>query len=337
MDELGGKCIVFVESAAQAKRLLTHPVLDRKARAIHSEATMEERYMVLTAFANREFDVLVATDLVSRGVDFDDVRLVLQLHPPSNAAQYLHRAGRTGRAGKSGVCITLYDASEGTLVRRVRENTRQKFLAEAPPAPEDVHHNAMNRLLDTLLTVQPEEFQPAMATAERLLEEQGPRVLATAMAVLDGRHADLNRASREAPSFLSGRRGFVCFSAHDPEHNIVESMETLRRIILSLLPKRAGDQAVGRVAQTRDGWAVDVASRWATLLADDLKSGRRTSPFELMVARKAPRLLRRSISRRARRLPWASMRKSAFKRRSSGGELLDHRGPRHDGRWPGAS
>jgi ATP-dependent RNA helicase DDX21 len=63
----------------------------------------------LNAFRSGKRRVLVATDVASRGLDIDNVGIVIQLEPPKNTEPFIHRAGRTGRAGKKGICITLFD------------------------------------------------------------------------------------------------------------------------------------------------------------------------------------------------------------------------------------
>eukprot|EP00929_Paragymnodinium_shiwhaense_P081019 TRINITY_DN42302_c0_g1_i1.p1 TRINITY_DN42302_c0_g1~~TRINITY_DN42302_c0_g1_i1.p1 ORF type:complete len:675 (-),score=114.55 TRINITY_DN42302_c0_g1_i1:315-2339(-) len=321
MDELGGRCIVFADSTSEAQLLLTHPVLDRKARVLHSESTTQERDIVFTSFANREFDLLVATDVVARGIDFGDITLVIQLHPPRDAAQYVHRAGRTGRAGNGGECVVFFDKNEAALVKRIRQTTRQKFQVEEMPSTGDMHHLAVNRLLDELLAVQTEEndgsfeeSSPVMAEASRLLDKHGPNIFATALAMLDGRHADVASDKSSAPSMLTGRKGYVCFLAYDPEHNIVNSEEEVRKILLSMLPMRAGQyDAIGKVIKTGTGYAMDVRRDWAAVLSNDIRVGRtvKTVPFELSIAREMPRLSRslEGIGRRSRRLPWAVLRK----------------------------
>jgi ATP-dependent RNA helicase DDX21 len=63
----------------------------------------------LNAFRSGKRRVLVATDVASRGLDIENVGLVIQLEPPRNTEPFIHRAGRTGRAGRKGICITLFD------------------------------------------------------------------------------------------------------------------------------------------------------------------------------------------------------------------------------------
>jgi len=342
----GARCIIFTEGTSEAKVLLSHPALNGRARAVHSESSEKDRDFVLTAFASREFDVLLATDLVSRGVDFEDIALVLQVRPPRDASKYVHRAGRTGRAGQGGTVITLYEPSEHPHVQRIREVTRQKFKMEATPGPGDLHHAAVSRILDDLLSVQEEEYAPFLGDASQLLEQHGPQVLATSMAILDARHADLKRAGEEAPSLLSGRRGFVCLLVHDPQHDYVEGAADVRKVMASLLPPRAlqlfkgaapaAEAVIGKITRTADGWAIDVDQRFALGVVEDIRSGRKSSPFEVSVAQQLPRLSRMPVtSRAARRTPWDTQRRSALMGASRRSSKERKGGPRMDGTMPG--
>jgi len=241
---------------------------------------------------------------------------VLQYHPPKDPSIYIHRAGRTGRAGAKGASVLFYDHSEWKLVQHVRRMTRQKFQTIETPDPNDMHHAAVTRLLEQLLMVEPKDFELMLPPAERLLKEQGPRVLATAMAVLDGRHADLEKVTRDKPSLLTGRRGFTCLLAYDPQHEVADSEADARRIVCELLPKHAGETSVGRCERTVEGWAVDVANRWAFPVVQDIRFCRITAPFQVTMARQLPQLRRPKIARR-RRLPWLGLQKHARRPRRS--------------------
>ena len=70
-----------------------------------------------------------------------------------------------------------------------------------------------------------------MEEASQLLEEQGPQALATAMAILDSRHADLQRAVRDRPSILSGKKGYVCVLANDPDHTVATTEGEAQRMV----------------------------------------------------------------------------------------------------------
>lgn len=311
-----GRCIIFTENRQQANSIYTHPNLRRTARMMY-QGDNKMRDSVLAAFASREFDVLIATDVVARGIDFEDVSLVLQLHPPRDASQYVHRAGRTGRAGARGVCVLLYDPSEQSLVNRVREETRQDFGTERAPGPAEMHEIAVHRLLAELLAVRPEEYEPLLSYAESMMDGFGAEPLATALAVLDGRHADLDRVSRESPSMLSGKPGFVALQVHDNDRETAPSDADVRRIVGKLLPRASRDAAIGQVVATETGWILDMKRHRALALLGDLRAGRQESPVGISIARSMPRIVRKANAR-ARRIPWAAQQRHAHGRRPNG-------------------
>lgn len=81
-------------------------------KAIHSDLDQDERKKVLREFKNREIQILVATDIVSRGIDIENISLVINYNVPQDAEDYVHRVGRTARAEKTGVAITLINEKE---------------------------------------------------------------------------------------------------------------------------------------------------------------------------------------------------------------------------------
>ncbi|UVW28147.1 DEAD/DEAH box helicase [Massilia sp. H6] len=110
--------IVFSNTKIGASRLSTH--LEKKgikASAIHGDKTQQERMAALEAFKQGEIEVLVATDVAARGLDITDLPCVINYDLPYNAEDYVHRIGRTGRAGASGDALSVYtDKDERLLV-----------------------------------------------------------------------------------------------------------------------------------------------------------------------------------------------------------------------------
>ncbi|MDP3462406.1 MAG: DEAD/DEAH box helicase [Bacteroidales bacterium] len=88
-------------------------------KAIHSDLEQDQRKEVLNQFRNREIQILVATDIVSRGIDIDDISLVINFNVPSDAEDYVHRVGRTARAEKSGLAITFINEHEAGKFKRI--------------------------------------------------------------------------------------------------------------------------------------------------------------------------------------------------------------------------
>jgi superfamily II DNA/RNA helicase len=103
-----GRTVVFVRTKLGADRVAAQlRELGVRAAALHGGLGQGARNRTLSAFRDGHVPVLVATDVAARGIHVDDVTLVLQVDPPADHKDYLHRAGRTARAGEAGTVITL--------------------------------------------------------------------------------------------------------------------------------------------------------------------------------------------------------------------------------------
>ncbi|WP_294981914.1 DEAD/DEAH box helicase [uncultured Microbacterium sp.] len=105
-----GKTVVFTRTKRAAQKLVDE-LNDRgfNAGAVHGDMSQEARERSMAAFKAGKKDVLIATDVAARGIDVDDVTHVINHTIPDDEKTYLHRAGRTGRAGKTGIAITFVD------------------------------------------------------------------------------------------------------------------------------------------------------------------------------------------------------------------------------------
>ncbi|HEV7623795.1 MAG TPA: DEAD/DEAH box helicase, partial [Amnibacterium sp.] len=105
-----GKTVVFTRTKRAAAKLVEE-LNDRgfNAAAVHGDLSQEQRERAMNAFRAGKKDVLIATDVAARGIDVDDVTHVINHTIPEDADAYLHRAGRTGRAGKTGIAVTFVD------------------------------------------------------------------------------------------------------------------------------------------------------------------------------------------------------------------------------------
>ena len=79
-----------------------------ECQVLHGDIPQKQREVTFTTFREGSLKCLVATNVAARGLDIPEVDLIIQLSPPKDTDTYVHRSGRTGRAGKSGTCITLY-------------------------------------------------------------------------------------------------------------------------------------------------------------------------------------------------------------------------------------
>jgi superfamily II DNA/RNA helicase len=108
--EARGKTVIFCRTKRQAGKL-AEELIDRgfNASALHGDMTQEARERSMTAFRTGKKDILVATEVAARGIDVDDVTHVINYSVPEDEKAYLHRVGRTGRAGRLGIAVTFVD------------------------------------------------------------------------------------------------------------------------------------------------------------------------------------------------------------------------------------
>ncbi|MBY4948753.1 DEAD/DEAH box helicase [Cupriavidus respiraculi] len=126
---LSRQCIVFVNSKIGCSRLARH--LEREginAAAIHGDKTQTERMQTLEGFKQGTIDALVATDVAARGLDIADMPCVINFDLPFSAEDYVHRIGRTGRAGATGDALSVFVPSEERLLADI-----EKLLKRAIP------------------------------------------------------------------------------------------------------------------------------------------------------------------------------------------------------------
>jgi ATP-dependent RNA helicase RhlE len=108
-----GRCLVFARTKRGTEKLAR--ILARegfKATSIHGDRTQRERNEALAGFQTGRYRVLVATDVAARGIHVTDIEHVINYELPDEAENFIHRVGRTGRAGKKGVASTLYTRDE---------------------------------------------------------------------------------------------------------------------------------------------------------------------------------------------------------------------------------
>lgn len=129
----GGRIILFCETKRGADELSRNLRNSRYiCKAIHGNKSQEERDYVLKEFKQGKTQILVATDVASRGLDIKDIRYVINFDMPKNVEDYIHRIGRTARAGSKGTAISFFTSDNGRLASpliRVLEEANQQVPA----------------------------------------------------------------------------------------------------------------------------------------------------------------------------------------------------------------
>jgi ATP-dependent RNA helicase RhlE len=135
-----GQVLVFVKTRKGVDQLVTDLLAKGiSADSIHGDKPQPARLKSLNVFKAREVQILVATDVAARGLDIDDLPHVVHFDLPTVAEDYIHRTGRTGRAGATGEAVSLVCADEVELLAAIEALTRQTLRRDEEPGFEPEH------------------------------------------------------------------------------------------------------------------------------------------------------------------------------------------------------
>jgi len=140
------------------------------ADRLHGGMSQAQRTRVMDKFKRAEFEFLVATDVAGRGIDVDDLELVVNLDLPYDAEDYVHRIGRTGRAGRKGMAVTFVSGRDAHKIAFLEKFTRTKIQRGKLPTADEVGERKTEGLLDRVRGILERGDMPA-SPVERLLDE----------------------------------------------------------------------------------------------------------------------------------------------------------------------
>ncbi|EPR75749.1 ATP-dependent RNA helicase [Leifsonia rubra CMS 76R] len=180
-----GKTVVFTRTKRAAAKLVEE-LNDRgfNAAAVHGDLNQEQRERAMAAFKAGKKDILIATDVAARGIDVSDVTHVINHTIPDDHDTYLHRAGRTGRAGKTGVAVTFVDWAD--MLKWTHIN---KALDMGIPEPTETYSSSPHLF---------SELDIPAGTKGRLPGSHAPAVRAAAPASAGGRGASASGRGRDS-------------------------------------------------------------------------------------------------------------------------------------------
>lgn len=151
--------MVFVQTKKQAHRLhILLGLLGIKVGELHGNLTQPQRLENLTKFKNEEIDILLATDVAARGLDISGVKTVINFVMPATMQHYIHRVGRTARAGRVGVSVSLAGEQERSLVKEIIKNAKNPVKNRIIPS------DIIDKYYKKLQSLEPD--------VEKILEEE---------------------------------------------------------------------------------------------------------------------------------------------------------------------
>ena len=144
--------IIFTRTKADAQE-----VSERLAKAgydieaLHGDLTQQQRDKVMGRFRSKSLQLLIATDVAARGIDVEGVTHVINFELPDDMEVYTHRSGRTGRAGKTGICLSICHSKETYKIRSLEKMTAAQFHKVDVPSGKDVCRKQFFHFMDTLM------------------------------------------------------------------------------------------------------------------------------------------------------------------------------------------
>jgi ATP-dependent RNA helicase DeaD len=155
--------IVFCRTRQETGEVASQLITDNySAEALHGDLSQQQRDFVMDKFRNRGVQILVATDVAARGLDVNDLTHVVNYNLPDDSENYIHRSGRTGRVGKSGISISIIHLKEHGRIRMIEKSIGKKFIRKPVPSGKEICERQLFFLTDKLqeVTVNEEEIAP---------------------------------------------------------------------------------------------------------------------------------------------------------------------------------
>ncbi|CAB3990342.1 nucleolar RNA helicase 2-like isoform X1 [Paramuricea clavata] len=281
-----GRTIIFTQTKNEANELVLNSILKQESQVLHGDIPQKQRELTLKGFREGKFRCLVATDVAARGLDIPEVDLVVQCEPPKDVDAYIHRAGRTGRAQRRGVCIIFYKYSQESLLQMVERKAGIKFKRIGAPQPEDIIKSSAEDAKRFLAQVPADALTYFREAAEALIEERGAvDAVAAALAHISGTTEIKSR------SLLSSQEGYTTYVLKQDRMEL-RSTAYMWRVIENYLPAKVKSEVKGMTMfEDRYGVVFDVPS---SLDSEIEESWSNPSGMTLEKAKELPELVART-------------------------------------------
>lgn len=147
--------IVFCRTRNETQEIATKLQADGyNADALHGDLSQAQRDLVMSRFRSKYLQILVATDVAARGLDVDDLTHIINYEAPMESDIYIHRSGRTGRAGKSGVSVTIIHSREMNQLKAMEKRLGREIILAHVPTGRDICEKQLYNLIETMENIQ---------------------------------------------------------------------------------------------------------------------------------------------------------------------------------------
>lgn len=165
--------IIFCRTKIETQDIADKLIKDGyNAESLHGDLSQQQRDLTMQKFRHHMTQLLVATDVAARGLDVDDLTHVINYGMPDDIENYIHRSGRTGRAGKKGTSIAIVHTREKGKIRQVERQLGKEFVVGEMPSPQEICKKQLFKVMDQIVKTDVDENQiaPFMQDINRFFE-----------------------------------------------------------------------------------------------------------------------------------------------------------------------
>ncbi len=170
--------IVFCRTRKETQEVADKLIQDGyNADSLHGDLSQAQRDMVMAKFRSKHLQILVATDVAARGIDVNDLTHIINYNLPDERETYIHRSGRTGRAGKRGMCITIVHTREEHKIREIEKLLKKEIVRKKIPDGKEICMIQLMAMIDKVMAIetidgQIKEFLPAIMLRLQSLDRE---------------------------------------------------------------------------------------------------------------------------------------------------------------------
>jgi ATP-dependent RNA helicase DDX21 len=251
----GGKSMIFCDTKKDCNELALSTSIAADCQALHGDIAQNQREVTLKSFREGRFSILVCTDVAARGLDITDVDLIVQCGPPKDVETYIHRSGRTGRAGKTGACVTFYTKWEEPMLKKIEQEAKIKFQRVGIPQQKEIYRSSSNVTLKSIIDVDPEISKYFLDyVKERVIQEFNGdylQALANCFCVIGGHTEKV-----QPRSLLTSEEGMTALLAKQEGKAFFNKPEAASQINIELSSSMGKQFYFKEIRLTKDGAAI---------------------------------------------------------------------------------
>ncbi|SOV80467.1 ATP-dependent RNA helicase, putative [Plasmodium reichenowi] len=298
------KCIIFANTKEEVEKLYEISLLKPHAVMMHSELLTIQKNENINLFKVGKKNVLITTDIISRGLDIDNVIFILNYSPPTSPNDYIHRSGRTGRGKQKGICLTMYHKYEYRNVDKIMKYTKSKFEVILCPKVEDVYKFSVDKLVENVMKIAPEKYEFFNEKSKELLKKHNTKIIAQILSIL----LKFDKKSFDV-SLLSGKKNYVAVLIKDPFFEVIKNRDDIVNIIKVITGNKMITTIIGDVAKCDEGFIVDISSSHVNKIISLFNSSNfeyKSKGLEISTLIELPPIIKekKNIIRRKKKAPW---------------------------------